>query len=61
MRSEGEFFEGKTTELKSHCQEKPRAVLTYTLTVLETDTGGQAEKAKGSERTSVKELGKITP
>ena len=31
------------------------------MTVPETDTGGQAENAKGSGITSAKELGKIAP
>ena len=31
------------------------------VTVPQTDTGGQAEKAKGSGITLAKELGKLTP
>jgi hypothetical protein len=33
----------------------------YTLTVPQTDTGGQVENTKALERTRVKELGKMAP
>lgn len=41
-------------------QEKPLS-FRYTLTVPETDTGGQVEHTKALERTRVKELGKMVP
>ena len=41
-------------------QEKPLS-FRLTVTVLETDTGGQGENPKALERTLVKELGKIVP
>ena len=44
----------------SHCQEKLLA-LYHTLPVPQTDTGSQDENSKVSERTLVKELGKMTP
>ena len=53
----GASFEAKL--LKLNCQEKP---LWRTQTpVPETDTGGQAEQAKVSGITLVKELCKLTP
>ena len=47
--------------MNSHWREKPRILVKLQLPVPKTDTGGHAEKAKGSERTSAKELGKMTP
>ena len=44
----------------SHCQEKLLA-FKHTLPVPQTDTGSQDENSKVSERTLVKELGKMTP
>ena len=44
----------------SHCQEKLLA-FKHTLPVPQTDTGGQGEYPKVSERTVAKELGKNTP
>ncbi len=41
-------------------QEKPLSV-DLTLTVPQTDTGGQEENSKAIERTQEKELGKIAP
>lgn len=43
----------------SHCQEKPLA--RDQVPVPQTDTGSQDENSKVSERTLVKELGKMTP
>lgn len=45
--------------LISHCQEKPLARIL--VPVPQTDTGSQDENSKVSERTLVKELGKMTP
>lgn len=42
-----------------HCQEKPLARLM--VPVPQTDTGRRGENPKVSERTLVKELGKMTP
>ena len=44
----------------SHCQEKLLA-FKHTLPVPQTDTGSRGEYPKVSERTLVKELGKMTP
>ena len=44
----------------SHCQEKLLA-FKHTLPVPQTDTGSRGENPKVSERTLVKELGKMTP
>ena len=44
----------------SHCQEKLLAMY-HTLPVPQTDTGSWEENSKVSERTIVKELGKMTP
>lgn len=44
----------------SHCQEKLLA-FKHTLPVPQTDTGSRDENSKVSERTLVKELGKMTP
>ena len=41
-------------------QEKPLS-FRYTVTVPQTDTGGQVEYTKALERTRVKELGKMVP
>ncbi len=49
------------TMLSSHCREKHRKALSAKPIVLKTDTGRQAEKAKGSGITPVKELGKLAP
>jgi hypothetical protein len=43
----------------SHCREKPLARIR--VPVPETDTGRRGENPKVSERTLVKELGKMTP
>ena len=43
----------------SHCQEK--FLVRITLPVPQTDTGSRGEHPKVSERTFVKELGKMTP
>lgn len=43
----------------SHCQEK--LLDRYILPVPQTDTGSRGENPKVSERTLVKELGKMTP
>ncbi len=45
--------------LISHCREKPLA--RKLVPVPQTDTGSQDENSKVSERTLVKELGKMTP
>src|SRR5699024_7916797 len=45
--------------LISHCREKPLA--RFMVPVPQTDTGSQDENSKVSERTLVKELGKMTP
>ena len=45
--------------LISRCQEKLLA--RYKVPVPQTDTGGWEENSKASERTIVKELGKMTP
>ena len=42
-----------------HCQEK--LLLREPVPVPQTDTGRQVENTKASEKTIVKELGKITP
>ncbi len=42
-----------------HCQEKPLA--RFRVPVPQTDTGRRGENPKVSERTLVKELGKMTP
>ena len=44
----------------SHCQEKLLA-FKHTLPVPQTDTGSRGEQPQVSERTLVKELGKMTP
>ena len=44
----------------SHCQEKLLA-FKHTLPVPQTDTGSRGEYPQVSERTIVKELGKMTP
>jgi hypothetical protein len=41
-------------------QEKPLS-FRYTITVLQTDTGGLDENSKALERTRMKELGKMVP
>ena len=46
--------------LMSHCQENLLA-FNYNLPVPQTDTGSRVENTKVSERTLVKELGKMTP
>ena len=46
--------------MMSHCQEKLLALI-YTLPVPQTDTGSRVENTQVSERTLVKELGKMTP
>ena len=46
-------------QLISHCQEKP--LIRPKVPVPQTDTGSWEENSKVSERTIVKELGKITP
>jgi hypothetical protein len=43
----------------SHCREK--LLGSITLPVPQTDTGSRVENTKVSERTLVKELGKMTP
>ena len=45
--------------LTSHCQEK--FLVRYKQPVPQTDTGSRGENPKVSERTLVKELGKMTP
>ena len=45
--------------LQSHCQEKLLA--REDIPVPQTDTGSRVEHTKVSERTLVKELGKMTP
>lgn len=45
--------------MKSHCQEKLLA--RERVPVPQTDTGSRGENPQVSERTIVKELGKITP
>ncbi|GEQ64444.1 hypothetical protein VL4N_18840 [Vagococcus lutrae] len=45
--------------LTSHCQEK--LLVRRLLPVPQTDTGSRGEHPKVSERTLVKELGKMTP
>jgi hypothetical protein len=55
MRSEAKV--AKVQE--SHCQEKLLARVKAP--VPQTDTGSQVENTKVSERTLVKELGKMTP
>ncbi len=45
--------------LMSHCQEK--LLVRIRPPVPQTDTGSRVEKTKVSERTLVKELGKMTP
>ena len=45
--------------LKSHCQEK--LLVRNKLPVPQTDTGSRGEYPQVSERTLVKELGKMTP
>lgn len=45
--------------MKSHCQEKLLA--RDDIPVPQTDTGSRVENTKVSERTLVKELGKMTP
>ena len=45
--------------LMSHCQEK--LLVRNNLPVPQTDTGSRDENSKVSERTLVKELGKMTP
>jgi hypothetical protein len=44
---------------KSHCQEK--LLVRANVPVPQTDTGSRVENTKVSERTLVKELGKIAP
>ena len=46
--------------MMSHCQEKLLAMY-HTLPVPQTDTGSRVENTQVSERTLVKELGKMTP
>ena len=55
MRSEIKVAKAAT----SHCQEKLLA--RERAPVPQTDTGSRVEKTKVSERTLVKELGKMTP
>ena len=49
----------KPEDRYSHCQENPLA--SVILPVPQTDTGSWEENSKVSERTLVKELGKMTP
>ena len=48
-----------TKSLMSHCREK--LLVSIQLPVPQTDTGSRGENPKVSERTLVKELGKMTP
>ena len=57
MSCDGEPFMGEAVD--SHCQEKLLA--RYIPPVPQTDTGSWEENSKVSERTLVKELGKMTP
>ena len=59
-RCEYELPERVTEQLIPRFQEKSLS-FRYTLTVPQTDTGGQVENTKALERTWVKELGKIAP
>ena len=54
-----EVSAGRRMSLISHCQEK--SLRRAQAPVPQTDTGRQEENSKVSERTIVKELGKMTP